>query len=112
MGLTVTRESGYVLAKTSGAIDESAGDVFRKELHPVLAERGACVIVDLSGSAFVNSAGLGHLVALVAHANTKSSRVVLCAPTPHVAGVLAVTKLDTFLEVALTLPDAIARVTK
>ena len=112
MDLVITRESGYVLAKTSGEIDESVGGQFRKELHPILAERGTSLIVDLSGSAFVNSAGLGHLVALVAHANTKSSRAVLCAPTPHVAGVLAVTKLDTFFEVAPTRSEAIARVTK
>ena len=94
MDLVVTRESGYVLARTVGEIDQPAGDLFRRELHPLLAEGGTSVIVDLSGSPFVNSAGLGQLVSLVAHANTKSSRAILCAPTPHVAGVLAVTKLD------------------
>ena len=111
MDLVVTRESGYVVAKTSGAIDESAGETFRSQLHPVLAEPGTKLIVDLSGSTYLNSTGLGYLVSLVAYANTKSSHAIFCAPTPHVAGVFAVTKLDKYFDIAPTLSEAIARVT-
>jgi anti-anti-sigma factor len=112
MKLTVTREAGYVLAKISGPLDDSVRAEFREHLHPVVAQRGTTLIVDLSGSPRINSPGIGNLVALVADANTNDSRVIFCAPSPFIQGVLAVTKLDTYFELTPTLEAAIAGATK
>jgi anti-anti-sigma factor len=98
MDLTVSRESGIVQVKTTGPIDESAREAFNKHLYADLAAGGAKLILDLSDSPYVNSQGLAQLVSLVAYANTKSSRVILCSVPPHVAGVIAVTKLDKYFD--------------
>jgi anti-anti-sigma factor len=109
--LSVTRHEGYVLATISGPLDETARNQFRETLHPLVAQRGTCLIVDLSGSNRINSPGIGNLVALVADANTNGSKVIFAAPSPFIAGVLSVTKLDTFFDVAATQPEAIAKAT-
>jgi anti-anti-sigma factor len=109
MDLRVSNEPGYVLAQLSGRIDDSAGEAFRKQLHDPLGTSGTRLILDLSGAPYVNSQGLSHLVTLVAYANSKSSRVILCGVTTHVAGVFAVTKLDRFFDIMPTAADAIAR---
>jgi len=111
MTLTVTHHAGYVLARTSGPLDERARDEFREQLHPLVAQRGTRLILDLADSLRINSPGIGNLVALVADANTNDSRVIFCCPSTFIAGVLAVTKLDTYFEVAPSLEDAIARAT-
>jgi anti-sigma B factor antagonist len=107
--LTVTRHEGYALARISGPLDESARPAFREQLHPLIAERGTRLIVDLSSSQRINSPGIGNLVALVADANTNDSKVIFAAPTAFIAGVLSVTKLDTYFDVAPTLEEAIRR---
>jgi anti-anti-sigma regulatory factor len=82
--LTVTRHEGYALARISGPLDESARPAFREQLHPLIAERGTRLIVDLSSSQRINSPGIGNLVALVADANTNDSKVIFAAPTAFI----------------------------
>jgi anti-sigma B factor antagonist len=107
MDLQIVREADYVLAETSGPLDESAREPFREKLHPLVGQRGAKLIVDLSGSLRINSAGVGNLVALVADANTQGSRVVLCAVQPFVAGVFSATRLDQYFTLAANRDEAV-----
>ena len=109
MEVNVTRHDGYVVARVGGNLDETARDPFREQLHPLFAAKGTRLIVDLSESARINSAGVGNLVALVADANTNDSRVILCGMQPYVAMVISVTKLDRFFEIAANLDEAITR---
>ncbi|MFM2095846.1 MAG: hypothetical protein RIS70_2970 [Planctomycetota bacterium] len=109
MQVTVTQATGYVLAKTDGKIDESARDVFREQLHPLVGQSGSKMVIDLSGSPRIDSRGVGCLVALVADANTSGSRVVFCNLQPFVSGVIGVTRLDKFFEIATTEAEASSR---
>jgi anti-anti-sigma factor len=107
MDLTLSTINGVLVAQTSGPIDEGCRELFRERLHPHLAESGSKLAVDLSQATRVTSQGLANLVTLAAHANTTSSRVVFCAPSPYLRSVLATTKLDTFLAIAPSLSDAL-----
>jgi anti-anti-sigma factor len=110
MELKVCYEEGYVVAATIGAIDDSAREAFREWLHPLVGQGGAKLVLDLSESKYINSNGIGSLVSLVVHANTSGSRVVISACSPFVAVVLGRSKLDTFFNMAETVPDAIRMV--
>jgi len=109
MELQVSHEIGYVLASTSGPIDGSADELFREYLHPLIGQSGTKVVLDLSKSERINSAGIGALVLLVTHANTNSSRVLLTACSPFVSVVLNRSGLDRFFDTADSLPEAIQR---
>lgn len=109
MKLTVTREAGYILAKSGGPIDEAAREPLREQLHPLVAQPGTKVVFDLSDSPRINSIGVGNLVTLVAHANTNGSRVIFCAVPSFISVVFSVTKLEKFFEVVGTVEDAVAR---
>ena len=109
MELRVSHEVGYVLATVSGYVDDSARELFREHLHPLVGEHGTKLVLDLSDAKRINSAGLSHLVMLVTNANTNSSRVVLAACSPFIGGVLNRSKLDQFFEVAETVEEAIER---
>ena len=110
MELTVSHEEGYVMAEASGPLDEEAGELFREYLHPLVGQSGTKVVLDLSKAKRINSDGVGHLVALVSHANTSSSTVVLTACSPFVSGVLARSKLERFFDLASTVSEAVSRV--
>ncbi len=105
--ISLSEKDGITVATTKGILDESARDAFREKLHPVVGQKGAKLIVDLSGSERVNSAGIGNLVALTADANTNDSRVVFCSPKPYVSMVISVTKLDKYFNVAKDLNEAV-----
>ena len=108
MNLTVAPHSGYTVAKTEGYIDETAREPFRDQLHPIVGQRNVRLIMDLSGSNRINSQGLGHLVTLVVHANTNSSRVIFCCVPSFLAIVFETSKLNSFFEIVKTMDDAIA----
>jgi anti-anti-sigma factor len=107
MELTVSHEAGYVLACTVGPIDNTAGELFREYLHPLVGQPGTKVVLDLSKSNLVTSAGLGQLVSLVVHANTSSSQVVFAAVTPFLSVVFDRSKLNAFFTSADTVAEAV-----
>lgn len=110
MELHVSHEEGYVLADVRGLVDDTAGDLFREYLHPLVQQRGTKLILDLSEAKRVNSAGLSHLVMLATNANTNSSLVMLAAPSPFISEVLRRSKLDQFFDIARDIPEAVNRV--
>ena len=110
MDLTVSRKEGYVLAATTGRLDESVGGIFREHLFSLLAQTGTNLVLDLSQSQLINSHGIGHLVQLASHANTNSSRVILAACSPFVSIVLTRSKLDRFFETVDSVDAAVRRI--
>jgi anti-anti-sigma factor len=109
MELTLDSQDGFTVAATKGPIDETARELFREHLHPLVGKKGTRIIIDLAGSPRINSPGIGNLVALTADANTNDSRVVLCNLQPYVSMVIGVTKLDRFFLIATDLDAAVAR---
>ncbi len=107
MELRIAHETGYVMASTMGSIDDSARDLFRSYLHPLVEQSGTKLILDLAQSKSITSPGLGELVALAANANANASRVVLAGCTPFVAISISRCKLNRFLELADTVAEAI-----
>lgn len=107
MEVNVADQGSHVLAKTSGAINDEAADPIREQLDPVVSRDEAVLIIDISDSARINSAGLAILVRLVTDANKYGSRMILAAPSDFVANVLDVTKLSEFFEVAATVDAAV-----
>jgi anti-anti-sigma factor len=110
MELTISHELGYILAKTSGPIDESAQPLLAEYLHPLVSQPGTRLVLDLSGSQRINSEGLSLLVKLNADANSHGSRVAMAAAAPFVQNVLTITRLDRFFDHHRTLSEAIAAV--
>ncbi len=109
MEITVTQKDGLHIAQLSGVLEDRDRKVVEDQLHSIIAERGSRTILDLSGVPRLTSMGLGLLVTLVARANTKGSQVVLAAPTPFVASVIKVTRLDQFFGIEPTVSAAIQR---
>jgi anti-anti-sigma factor len=110
MELTVSHETGYVLAATRERIDHSAASLFREWLFPLVRQPGTKVVLDLGESDHITSEGIGELVSLVAHANTNASRVILTACSPFVAIVIGRCGLEKFFELSESVPDAVGRI--
>ncbi len=109
MELKVDTSRAFPVACASGEIRSEDMQLFLDELHPLVAESGARLAVDLSGVTFVDSTGLTCLINLVTRARLSGARAVLVAPTSFVAGVFEVTNLDRWFEIVGSLDEARTR---
>lgn len=64
--------------------------------------------IDLSQLKMIDSSGLAALINLVNRARLSGGRVVLVAPSPFVASVFSVTRLDTWFDIVPTIDQAVS----
>lgn len=65
------------------------------------------IVIDMTESPFVNSAGLADLVRITGQANVQEGRVVLACIGPFVKGLLETTRLNRFFDVFATVDEAV-----
>lgn len=85
----------------SGVTELNAGNAvgFRDQVRAALAGAQNNIDIDLSQMEFVDSAGLGSLVALRKTASEHNGRVRLINPSPHVQQILELTRLHRVFEI-------------
>jgi anti-sigma B factor antagonist len=90
----VVREgTGPPVVALSGDLDIATAPSLRAELSEVNA-RGGDVVVDLRGLRFIDSTGLGVLVAARRDASDRGHKVTLRGPSSNVVHLLAISGLD------------------
>jgi anti-sigma B factor antagonist len=69
---------------------------------------GAKVVLDLSGVTSIDSAGIGELVFLHGHAQSKNSDLKFASPSPLVSELLNLTNVNSVLDIHPSLGEALA----
>ena len=106
MLLTIDKSGAFPVARMTGEWRATDEQEYRDELHPLVAETGARLIIDLSGLEMIDSSGLAELIGVVTHARLAGARVLLLAPSGFVLGVLEITNLDKWFEICADLDEA------
>lgn len=84
----------------SGELDMLLADELRKEWLPAVERhRPDCLVIDLSGVTFMDSSGLGLIVAMHKLQKQHGGSVVLTAPQRLVRRVLAISGIDRVIDV-------------
>ncbi|WP_323987586.1 STAS domain-containing protein [Microbacterium plantarum] len=101
------RENGRVI-RPHGRLTMVSARPFRERVTEEIAAAGESpVIVDLSDVAFIDSSGLGALVACLKTARQGGGDLRLAAPSEQVTMVLGLTNLDRVLRPRATVQDAL-----
>jgi anti-sigma B factor antagonist len=82
-----------------GDLDVHSAPLVQQAVAAAVREGAGDVVLDLRLVSFVDSSGLGALIACHKRARHESCNLVLRAPSPRVARLLAVTTLDRVLTV-------------
>lgn len=98
--------------KLAERLDSTNADVFKKEAVAVLDSRFSGLIIDFSGTKFVDSIGLGALVSILKQAALKQKKVVLASLSPQVRQIFELTRLYRLFEIFATLDEATAALRK
>ena len=100
------RTRSFPVARLSGALSGLDADQLGDALGELPYGEEARLAIDLSGLRSIDSNGLAVLIAVVTRSRLTHGRVVLVAPSPFVAGVLSVTRLDRWFDVCGDLAGA------
>ena len=103
---TVPRD-GVVVLTVRGDVDIATAPELRAGLRG-LVEQYRTVVVDLAGVGFMDSTGLGILVASRNRAVAAGHRLVVVKPQRIVRNALRLVQVDTVIDVYDTLDDALA----
>ncbi|AEV75368.1 anti-anti-sigma factor [Mycolicibacterium rhodesiae NBB3] len=95
--VTRTTESGVVVVQPTGRLNMSASPALRKQLGDIVEGGNNRIVVDLSSTDFIDSSGLGTLIASQKIAREAGGDLRIAAPTQQICTVLELSNLDQLL---------------
>jgi anti-anti-sigma factor len=101
-----TADGGVVLVP-SGRLTVVTAPQLRTTVADRISAGDRIIVVDLSGTDFVDSSGLGALVSCLKSARQAGGDLRLVAPTEQVSMVLRMTNLDRILQPRASVDDAL-----
>ena len=100
------RPGEVLLMKVAGYLDAANFDRLEKALEDALDEGRSRVILDLAGLNYINSAGVGVILAAISRARSAAGDIVLVNPTQSVAVVFDLIGMSKFSHIVDTVEDA------
>lgn len=95
----VDEADDVVVARVAGDLDIITSDSVRAQLTAQADRRGGTLVLDLSDVGFIDSSGLGALVALHRHVEGRGGRFMIRSVPRPVQRLLEITRLDDLLTV-------------
>ena len=99
MEITVRRESRLVIVDLIGEIDVNAVARIRDTLGDLAKAASPQIVINLAGATYIDSSGLGILMAARREALKGGGRLALCGMSKDVRMVLELTRLNKFFEI-------------
>jgi anti-sigma B factor antagonist len=96
------------VARVQGEVDASNVKEIGDRLRSLLSNRSVAMIVDLSATTYLDSAGINLLFTLAEEMRSRQQRLALVVADPSpIARMVSLTGLDRAMPVHPTLPDAL-----
>lgn len=111
MQITVDREGTIAVLRCVGSLDMSSVPRFREVTQSLLAASVRRFVVDGSELTFIDSQGLGVLIALLRKVQAQDGDLKVAALTPDVASIFEITRLNRLFEVCSSREHACRRFT-
>jgi anti-sigma B factor antagonist len=94
---TARREDDVTVVTASGLLNMAAAPELRQAIHDALGDGPPRIVVDLAEVEFIDSSGLGALIAGLRAARDAGGDLRIAAPGPQVVMVLQLSNLDRVL---------------
>ena len=107
MQATLEGDATAILA-ISGSVDLTTAPSLRDRLAELIDDGRLCIVVDLTGTDFLDSTGLGALVAALKRLRMRSGEIRVVCAAGHVRKVFEITSLDRVFALHDTLEAALA----
>jgi anti-sigma B factor antagonist len=101
-------EGGVTVVAPTGRLDVAGAPALKEAMTEVADNGPAKVVIDMEGVSFVDSTGLGSVIAALKQIRNKEGELRLAAPNQQVRVVLELTTLDRIFPYYATLEEALA----
>ncbi len=107
LDLETRREEGAVVIEARGEVTVFTSPTLRQALRQGASERPEKLIVDLSGTRYIDSSGVATLVEGLKLVQQHQGELVLAGMNERVRGVFEIARLDTVFQVAGSVEEAL-----
>ncbi|MBB1491492.1 STAS domain-containing protein [Paracoccus sp. MC1854] len=109
MNITIEEIEGGVRARVGETrLDAAISIRFKDRLREIMSRHGPCLLLDLSMVTFMDSSGLGAILA-IRRALPPGHRIELAGLTPNVDRVFRLTRMDLVFTIHGSATDAVAQ---
>ena len=108
MDIDVTRSAAITVVVPKGDLDMAAADQMKRVLTGLVNEGSVKLLVDLGQVGYIDSSGMGALVATLKHARTAGGDLHLCALQNDVRAIFEMTRLIKAITIHATRGEALA----
>jgi anti-sigma B factor antagonist len=106
--MDTTTEGGRAVLAVRGSVDLTTAPALRTCLAELIDDGHTCIVVDLADTDFLDSTGLGALVAALKRLRMKDGEIRVVCTTGHVRKVFEITSLDRVFQMHESLATALA----
>ena len=99
---------GIAVVSVAGELDIQSSPELAAHLNAPEASAAAHLIVDLTGVSFLDSSGLGTLVAVNRAVTARGARMTLAGPRSNIDRILRISRMSEIIPVFNTVNEAIA----
>ncbi len=108
MEIQVTETKGVTVVVPTGDLDMEAADQIRRTLTELIDKGQLKLVMDLGSVGYIDSSGLGTLVAAMKQARAAGGNLKLCALQDDVRSIFEMTRLIKVMAVHATRQEAVA----
>ena len=108
MDIDIKDSSGVTVVTVNGDIDMAVADEVRTRLMTLVDQGRVRLVLDLARVLYIDSAGLGALVASMKQARAAGGDIKACALDTDVRALFQMTRLDNVMDIHATRQEAIA----
>lgn len=108
MDIEITKSGQATVLTPKGDFDMAAADDMKRRLTELIDRGQSRLVMDLAQVPYIDSSGLGALVAAMKHARSAGGDIKLCALTPDVRAIFDMTRLIKVMEVHGSRQEALA----
>jgi len=107
MDIDVTRAQDITVVMPRGDLDMAAADQMRRTLTELVDKGDRKLLIDLEHVGYIDSSGMGALVAAMKHARNTGGDLRLCALQDDVRAIFEMTRLIKAVTIHPTRPEAL-----
>lgn len=107
-GIDVSEQGGCTVVAVRGEVDLATAPTLKNRLLELVADGTTEIVVDLSNTDFLDSTGLGAVVAAYKRVRAHEGHLRLVATSARVKRVFEITNLDRVVPICATVEEACA----
>lgn len=106
--ITPQNDKGTVVLKPIGSVDASTTPALETSFKSAIAKQQYRIVLDLSGTDFISSAGLGLILGTVATLREKNGDLILMKASEEVRDILEIMSIDDYFQMIESVDELVA----